>query len=826
MTDGLAGRRPSQIRIEAVRDRLYGLLPAHIRSVDAANGWALKALIQVVAVGSAEIDQEIDTLYESMFVETASEAALADLAAIVAAEPLRPLPPGAGHSPRAFIANTVRYRRGKGTARVLEALSADVGGFGAVAVEYFMRLARTQHLIDVRPERPGFANLIAGETAARAGTAFDRLPRLLDVRSIARAGGRHHHQTVGVHLLRPEVPVFGAPDGDSLSPDKLAGVPQARPWPDGANQHPGYFQLSAQPGRVLRLFNPDRRGDDSQARAAETELRDRLRRLPLHLETEERRKASLEGRDPRLATPPWFDDLQGLPFTLFFRRAGSGVFERVPPAKIVISNLDQTPNPPTARPANSRNYQWFTGGATAPAPHSLPHEIACGFDPVTGRLIVAQPAAGQPDVEEVRIAYGYGIGRPIGAGPQERNTADVPFDLVNQDGLTHQVWVVDSTLAPGPLSVGVTAVATLADALAGWVGAGQGKRGLIVLARCEREGAVSPATEIEVRVHPGSELHIVAAQWRPKNRDNRPGVTDNPDRLGYVVRRDRRFTIDAPLRIVAASPPPPPPPEIRPGVLVLDGLELTRGLSLGVRAVSRLTVRHCTVRNPGKPAVSTTAALQGMEVAIDRSIVGRIALDFGSATVAGALKIIDSLVSADEAAGAAIAASGLDADLGNVTILGESQFKSLEATNVIFTAAASAVRRQAGCVRYSWVAEGSALPRRFRCQPDLGLAQAHDRKGAALTPAEAASVRLGLQPLFLDTDLDEPTVAMLHAMTRDAIRLGGEGENEMGVFSAAADGLRKANIVSLFNDFTPFGLEAGLIDDTRSTAVATRRNRP
>ena len=181
----------SAARIEAATERLYALLPAHIRSADATAGWPLKALVEVLAGGSVEIDREIDTLYDSMFVETAPEAALADLAALVASEPLRPLPPGSGHSARAFIANTVRYRRGKGTARVLEALANDVGGFGAVAVEYFMRLARTQNLIDVRPERPGCADLRPGTTAALSATGFDRLPRLVDVRSIAQIGRAH-----------------------------------------------------------------------------------------------------------------------------------------------------------------------------------------------------------------------------------------------------------------------------------------------------------------------------------------------------------------------------------------------------------------------------------------------------------------------------------------------------------------------------------------------------------------------------------------------------------------------------------------------------------
>src|SRR5690349_11006394 len=100
---------PSLARIEAVTERLYALLPAHIRTVDAAKGWTLKALIQVLAVGSAEIDREIDTLYDSMFIETAPEAAVADVAALVAAEPLRPLPPGAGVSARSFVANTIHY---------------------------------------------------------------------------------------------------------------------------------------------------------------------------------------------------------------------------------------------------------------------------------------------------------------------------------------------------------------------------------------------------------------------------------------------------------------------------------------------------------------------------------------------------------------------------------------------------------------------------------------------------------------------------------------------------------------------------------------------
>jgi len=179
-----------------------------------------------------------------------------------------------------------------------------------------------------------------------------------------------------------------------------------------------------------------------------------------------------------------------------------------------------------------------------------------------------------------------------------------------------------------------------------------------------------------------------------------------------------------------------------------------------------------------------------------------------------------------------VEADALDAQLDNVTLLGTSSFKSLEATNVLFTDIVTVKRTQAGCVRYSYVhncydpVAGSRVPRRFRCLPDLARAAAVTRKQADLTPLEAAEIDLGVRPLFLDTGFEEPTCAMLHPLASEMIRLGGEGEAEIGAFARAAEGLRMANIRRLFDEALPFGLEAGLIDDTRSSAAAARRNIP
>lgn len=796
----------SSARIEAERDRLFGLLPAHIRAADAAEGYPLLALLQILAGGIAEVDAEIDTLYDGMFAETAPEAMLADLAALIAAEPLQPLPEGTGQSQRAYIANTLRYRRGKGTARVLEALASDVGGFGAAAVEYHARLARLAHMADIRPERPALAAPIAGGTAAATATAFDRLARLVDVRSIARAGGRHHVPNVGVHLLRPVAPEFAGPTGAGpFSEGDLAGVPPARPWRIGGQVRAGYFQLAPVEGEPLRLFNPDRRSQDAEGRVVESDLADRLKRLPLHLETEELRESALEGRPARLDESLWFDGL-ARPFAIYLGRTVSGAmrYTRVPPEQILIANLDALPADPTIRTAATRAHRWYANGAAEPVQHDATSPIACGFDPVTGRLIVAD---GVP-VEAVRIAHAAGIGRETGAGPHDRNTAAVPFELIDSPQGSILVWLVGASDDPPP--AGVQVAATLADALAAWNSADRsGQRGFIVLRTCGREGG----TGLTAKLVAGSELHIVAARW--VSPQVRPDVAVDSARLGYLVRQERQFAIDAPLKAEAQA--------AGGGRLVLDGLILTAGLVLEDSAVADLVVHHCTLRAPGAVALASTGPLAGGRVEIADSIVGPVALD---GSEGGQLVVRDSIVAGDGAAGAVIAADGIDADWRNMTLLGPAAVKSIEATNGLFMAPVTAQRTQAGCVRYSWIAGDSVLPRRFRCQPDLALAAAAERKGDTLTDAEKTAVRLGTQPTLLDTALCEPTLAMLHPMTDDAIARGGEGESEMGAFSRAAPALRMGNVRSLFDDYLPFGNEAGLIDDTRSSAVSMRRNRP
>lgn len=803
--------RVTDERVMEVSAKLFALLPAHIRDRDAREGRALEAFFQVLGRGSAEIDGELDRFFDALFVETAPEAALPAFAALVGAPPFAPLP--SGEAPRAFIANLLRYRRGKGTARVLAELAQDVTQEGAVSVEYYQRLARLAHLIDIRPERPAFADIRSGEMASRAGRAFDVAARLLDLRSIARAAGRWHIPMVGVHLLRPHTPLFPAPRAETLTPQDMAGVPVLRPWPAGGAQHPGYWQLAAQPQHKVRLFNPDRRAEaQAEGKGGRQEahhLPDRLRRLPLHLETEELRHAQLEGRS---ATSVWFT-AEGLPFALFARRQNEVNFTRLPPEQIAICNLEDDPANPGDRPAATRAHAWFTGHLPNAQAHVGASPIVLGFDPATGRAIAPAPAVNQSEIAELRLAYAYGLGRSIGAGPQERNDDRVPFEVRDNGTLKNFVRLVDATaVAGGAPSDQIRTVKTLAAALADVASDGAGKRAFVVLLRCDRETAATA-----VQIHPGVALHLVAARWSKRKI---AGLTDDPDRLGYLVRRERRFTLDAPLTVAAAAPPDPGQ---GPGELIIDGLELTQGVTIGAQAVSSIWLRHGTLRRPGAAAL-TTSAFHGLTVRIEDCLCGPLALEPGGET--GRVEISGSVLTSDGSALPALAAQNLDAEFCDVTFFGMARTKSVEATGCIFTQALTAQRRQEGCLRYSYLAPDSDGPRRFRCQPDLNVAAAAARKGAPLTTAETATAALAARPVFMDESLDEPACALLHPLCPDGTREGGEGGTEMGVFGPWGSSLRRANLEALFDDFTPFGLETAIIDDAQSAPQALRRNRP
>src|SRR5215470_5779752 len=131
-------------------DRLYELLPAFYRLRDIEQGEPLKAMLAVIAEQIAVLEEDLNQLYDDQFIETCAEWVVPYIGDLVGTRGLFVFP-NATFSQRAQVANTIAYRRRKGTAAVLEQLARDVTAWPASAVEYFQLLATTQYMNHLRP---------------------------------------------------------------------------------------------------------------------------------------------------------------------------------------------------------------------------------------------------------------------------------------------------------------------------------------------------------------------------------------------------------------------------------------------------------------------------------------------------------------------------------------------------------------------------------------------------------------------------------------------------------------------------------------------------
>ena len=138
-------------------NRLYELMPAVYRIRDAElalqaeqlsgvpQDGPLKALLSVIAEQAEVLQEDLDQLYDDQFIETCAEWVVPYIGDLVGARRVFVFP-GARFTERAFVANTMAYRRRKGTAAMLEQLARDVTGWNANVVEFFQLLATTQYM--------------------------------------------------------------------------------------------------------------------------------------------------------------------------------------------------------------------------------------------------------------------------------------------------------------------------------------------------------------------------------------------------------------------------------------------------------------------------------------------------------------------------------------------------------------------------------------------------------------------------------------------------------------------------------------------------------
>lgn len=748
---------------ERAPDRLFRLLPGHHRALDVAGGAPLQALMRLLAAELDVVEGDLDQLYDNWFIETCEPWVIPYIGDLVGARRLRPFGEGGGGL-RAHVANTLAYRQAKGTAAALEQLARDVTGWPAVAVEFFERLAWTQNLNHLRPDALGTVSLRDAEMARMTGTAFGTACHSAAAGPAASPAGRHNIPVLGLFVWRLEAQATGfvtdAPGG------YLGG-----PVPSVSALGPGFLRFDPL-GADRRLFNRPRADVDLAQRATARNLPVPLDRRLLHRDLEALRAG-------RRGAGDWFRD----PPALQIRLGGA----TLPPAKLHACNLED-------RPDGSGGITWRRPATTG--------EVF--FDPELGRLSLHPADEGK----SVETAHALGAPFAVGAGPQDRRSSvdawrDAFFPAgeavpwrIGVSGRAEDV--TDDPDAGGPV------VATLAAAIERWNGAAAaGSRGVVALLDSATHAEDLTTAPRRIRLPKDARLAIVAAGWPLEE-------------IGGGARR----------RIAGALSPQARRPHIRSAlhvegaegaVLVLDGLLVEGEVAVEAGALAELQLRHSTVGAAAAALSGGVRVVAGngtLRLVADHAVLGLA--EMGGA--AGGVALHDSILGEDrradpdpDSAPRLLDAAEADLDIARSTVFGAVRGRTLEAENSILRGLVEVSRRQQGCVRYCHVPPASRTPGRFRCSPDLALAEERGRLGRDPTPAERALVMARTAPQFASSAFNTDDFGNLAPTCPDEVAEGAEDGAAMGAGFRHGEPARRANLRDVLEEYLPFGLGAGVI---------------
>ncbi len=212
------------------QDKLWKLLPAVYRTLDTdsfSTPGPLREMVNRVGAQAAVVRRAIDRLWEDQSIETCDDWVIPYIADLLATNLVASLD---ARGQRLDVANTIYYRRRKGTLAILEEIAADITGWDAHVVEFFRRLGRTRHNFDppltvaagtadpagtlsleldeqllgfwTNTGAGGWADLRNVYGAAKAHTAYDEYFHTADFRLGVDRVGWHNIPRLGVFLWR------------------------------------------------------------------------------------------------------------------------------------------------------------------------------------------------------------------------------------------------------------------------------------------------------------------------------------------------------------------------------------------------------------------------------------------------------------------------------------------------------------------------------------------------------------------------------------------------------------------------------------------------
>ena len=422
-------------------EHLYELLPAIYRLRDAEQGYPLRSLLAVIAREIGIVEEDIARLYANWFIETSDEWVVPYIGDLLGVRGLHALE-DAGFTRRAFVANTLSYRRRKGTPTMLEQLARDTTQWNARVVEFFELLGTTQYLNHLRPQNVRTPDLRQTNALELLDTPFDGIGHTADVRRIAAGRGKHNIPNIGIFLWRLQ------------AYNVTRSTPRAITIPAD-----GRYTFSPL-GNDAPLFNRPQTETTITHLAGEVNVPGRLRRRALYDDLEDYRQVLTSGK--------------GILFTSYFGRrqpvlqvyfdqpcvADDPDVDCVPlrPEEIIVCDLSDWTAPGWELPES----QTFARKILKPDdPPTFETKVA--VDPVLGRLAVLKNVTDPPT--DVTVSYAYGFSGDLGGGPYDRRFVPKPDD-------PSPTAYENTVAAPGDLGdlyrVSATDFNTIEDAVIQW----------------------------------------------------------------------------------------------------------------------------------------------------------------------------------------------------------------------------------------------------------------------------------------------------------------------------------------------------------------------
>ena len=773
--------------MEALKqDRLYELLPTVYRMRDAEQGEPLKALLRVITEQVNLLEDDIAQLYENWFIETCEDWVVPYLGDLVgyelvheAGEP-SPLDTIQGRQrnriliPRREVANTIRYRRRKGTLALLELLANDIAGWPARAVEYYTHLGWTQAVNHLRLVRGQTVDLRKGSALDLLNSPFDELAHSVDVRRINsnHTQGRYNIPSVGLFVWR--LRSYSVTQAPAYCYE--AEGPHCYTFSVLGNDSPLYMHPEAEtdPHQIADEFN-----------------------LPIPI-----RRRLLAEQKNRL-----YGDNKSLKIWVGAKKGKN--IERIPvsPEQIVIADLSD----------------WIY----------LPHKGNIAVDPVLGRI--AFPSRHLPK-SGVWVNYHYGFSAEIGGGEYARKTTQPTQFTLYQVGENETFETINSALQKWQQNVDEHAIIEITDSgvyvepinielkngqKSLQLRAANRKRPVIRLLDWQTDrpdsmtitGATGSRFILDGILVTGRGVHLAGdmAELTIRHSTLVPGWTLDGD-------CEPHRSTEPSLEVFAANVC------IKIEHSILGAIQVDPAITLDEEDDSDQAGTYDEVKSNYLRA-NNDDDIKNDDVIPPhcQSLGGEVRLDPIRICVS------DSILDATNPELEVLGMPGCPVahvvlNIIRSTVFGHIQVHAIElGENCIFDGRITVARRQQGCLRFCYITPGSRTPRRYRCQGDLveklaenNLRKRSEDKGLAQPSEleiEAAkqTERLRVHPLFNSIRYGTPEYCQLADCCAEEIKLGADDESEMGVFHDLYQPQKTTNLRTRIDEYLPAGMDSGII---------------